>query len=90
VKVAQVGLSSFVRNELGHLNMSESSKTLILEVAGPVADLRQKSRAYRTGGPTFVDEKIHTAMGDAHKAFSQTEWSEDGWKIGDAVLDPNW
>jgi hypothetical protein len=53
--------------------------------------LYDKKRAHvEQRGPTFVDETIHKAMGGAHKAFFQAEWSADGWKIGDKVLDENW
>jgi hypothetical protein len=39
----------------------------------------------------LVDPAVKTALGDDPKAYFEAEWStEEGWKIGDRVLDQKW
>jgi hypothetical protein len=39
----------------------------------------------------LIDRSVKAAMGDAPKGYFEGEWSaEEGWKIGDRVLDQKW
>jgi hypothetical protein len=39
----------------------------------------------------LIDRAVKVAMGDAPKGYFEGEWSaEEGWKIGDRVLDQKW
>jgi hypothetical protein len=78
---------------LGHMNLRKIVK---VERPSPTSGLDpwlifDKNRAHvEQRGASFVDEEIPNAMGDASNGFFQADWSADGWKIGDKVLDENW
>lgn len=38
----------------------------------------------------FLNEDVKAAMGGAPTGYFQAEWTAEGWKIGDKVLDQGW